>query len=569
MKKLLNLGLVMVVLLLAACAPAAPAATSAPEATQPESAPATQAAAAPTEAAAAQPAEEKVFRMAANEPDSLDPTKGGFGYQEYSNLYEPLVNSYTSDGTIQPLAAESFEVSDDGLTITFKLRPDLKWSDGQPLVAEDYRFAWLRQLNPETGAYVAEELFPIKNGKAYNAGEITDPEQVGIQAPDDLTLVVTLEEPSPSFLSYVGDNNFYPVRKDILEKYGDKWMEAGNFVGNGPYMLQEWKHDQKLVMVKNPYYNGPWKDSRNVDRIEYTLMQDAWNQAVPGYEADELDVAIVPPSELDRILNDPELSQQVQQLPISGSVIMIFDTKNAPTDDVRVRQALSMAIDRKTLAEKVLKGAYAPAVSLSPPNLPSYNPDQAPGYAYDVVKAQQLLADAGYPNGQGFPPFELTLWSVEREGLIAQAISAMWKANLGIDIQIQILEPKAMRDWRIARNEQPYNSQIGLNWAGIADPREFHNALFDPENSLKRSRYDKPEYVDLMRAANVELDPDKRAEMYKQAEAIINNDVPIISIIYEARTWLVKPYVKNFDEVTTSVAEMTRFATPPGLDIVK
>lgn len=437
------------------------------------------------------------------------------------------------------------------------------------MVAEDYRFAWLRQLNPETGAYAAEELFPIKNGKAYNAGEITDPEQVGIQAPDDLTLVVTLEEPSPSFLSYVGDNNFYPVRKDILEKYGDKWMEAGNFVGNGPYMLQEWKHDQKLVMVKNPYYNGPWKDSRNVDRIEYTLMQDAWNQAVPGYEANELDVAIVPPSELDRILNDPELSQQVQQLPIAGSVIMIFDTKNAPTDDVRVRQALSMAIDRKTLAEKVLKGAYAPAVSLSPPNLPSYNPDQAPGYVYDVAKAQQLLAEAGYPNGQGFPPFELTLWSVEREGLIAQAISAMWKANLGIDIQIQILEPKAMRDWRIARNEQPYNSQIGLNWAGIADPREFHNALFDPDNSLKRSRYDKPEYVDLIRAANVELDPDKRAEMYKQAEAIINNDVPIISIIYEARTWLVKPYVKNFAEVTTSVAEMTRFATPPGLDIVK
>jgi oligopeptide transport system substrate-binding protein len=298
-------------------------------------------------------------------------------------------------------------------------------------------------------------------------------------------------------------------------------------------------------------------------------MQDAWNQAVPGFEAGELDVAIVPSTEIDRVKADPKLGSKLQQLPISGSVIMIFDTKNKPTDNASIRLALSLAVDRQTLAEKVLKAAYAPAISLSPPDLASHNPDKAAGYAYDVAKAKQLLADAGYPDGKGFPAFELTFWSQEREGLIAQAIKAMWKENLGIDITLQTLEPKAMRDWRIARNEQPFNAYLGLNWSGISDPREFHNAILDPNNSLKRSRYDNQQYVDLIRNAVKELDPAKRAELYKQAEEIVNTDVPIISLIYEGRTWLVEPYVVNFAAVTTAVAEMIRYAAPPGLDTTR
>ncbi len=511
-------------------------------------------------------AEPVVLRQPANEPDSLDPAQGGFGYQEFFSLYEPLVDSFSSS-EITPLAAETVDVSDDGLTITFVLREGLKWSDGKDVVAEDYRLSFLRQIDPATASYTPQEFFPIKNARAYNAGEITDPEEVGITTLDERTLVIELEESSPAFLSYVGNSNFLPVRVDLIEEYGDQWMEAGNHVGNGPYMLTEWNHDQLMVFERNPYYNGIWKDTIFVDRIEFVLMADAWGQAVPAFEAGEVDVAIAPSSDLPRLLESDEYADMVTNVPISGAVILIMDTGNAPTDDVLVRQALSLSIDRETLAAEVLRGAFNPAVSLSPPGMASHNPDEAFGYQYDVELAQQLLADAGYPEGAGFPEFEMTYWSVDRAQLVMQAVQAMWKANLGIDVTLNPLEPQAMRDWRIARNEQSYNIQYGLNWAGIADPSEFHNALFDPDNSLKRSRYDNQEYIDLMRAALVEGDPATRAEMYQQAEAIINTDVPVISLFYEGQTWLIQPYVKNFQDITTSVALMFRYAQPPGLMI--
>lgn len=507
-----------------------------------------------------------VFRQPANEPNSLDPAQGGFGYQEMFSLYEPLVDAYSST-EITPLAAESWEVSDDGTVYTFTLRAGLLWSDGEAVTAEDYRQSFLRQLSPETASYSVEEFYPILNGQAFSSGEITDPELVGLSAPDDLTLIIELEEPTPFFLSYLGNSNYLPVRVDLIAEYGDQWMEAGNHVGNGPYMLTVWDHDQLMVFEKNPNYTGIWQDYRYVDRIEFVLMADAWNQAVPAFEAGEVDAAIAPASELPRLLDDAEYAAMINPVPIAGSVILIMDTDNAPTDNVLVRQALSLSIDREVLANNVLRGAYAPAVSLSPPQLASHNPDDAFGYQYNPELAAELLAEAGYPGGEGFPEFEVTYWSVDRAQLVMQAIQAMWSSTLGIDVTLNPLEPGAMRDWRISRNEQSYNMQYGLNWAGIQDASQFHNALFDPNNSLQRSRFDDVDYVDLIRSALVEIDPVARAEMYQQAEAIINEQVPIISVVYEGQTWLTRPYVENFVNTTTSVGLIFRYAQPPGLQI--
>ena len=555
----------VVLALLAGCAPKAtptpvPQATKAP----PTAVPPTQPPPKPTNTPVPEP---KVFRAPAWEPDSLDPSKGGSGYQEFQNLYEPLVDAYSPDGQIKGLAAESFTASADGLTYTFKLRPNLKWSDGKAVVAEEYRFAWLRQLDPVTASYTPDYFYAIVNGKEYNEGTEKDATKVGIQCPDERTIVVTLKEPAPYFLRYVGSQEYFPMRKDILQKFGDKWMEAGNFVGNGPYMLKEWLHDQKLVLIKNPYYEGPWKDTRKIDRIEFMAVQDPWSQGVAPYEANEVDVAIVPATDLDRIKADPKLSKELQLLPIAGSNIMVFDTKNPPTSDVRVRQALVMAIDRKTLAGKVLKGAFAPADSFSPAALNSYDPSTFLGY--NPTKAKELLAEAGFSGGKGFPTFEFVHWTGERETLCAQAIIAMWKDTLGIDTKETVLEPKAMRDYRISRKTEPFNVYFAINWAGIADPSEFHNAQLDPDSNVRWSRYDNAEYVKLIRDAMKEPDLAKRDQMYKQAEAFINRDVPMISVVFEARNWLVKPYVKNFANVTTAIAEMTKISAPPGLDIVK
>jgi oligopeptide transport system substrate-binding protein len=508
---------------------------------------------------------ETVFRMASFEPDSLDPAIGGPGYQEYQNLYEPLVDSYGADGEIRPLAAESWTVSEDGLTYTFKLREGLMWSDGVPLTSGHFRDAWLRHIDPATASYSADDFSVIAGAPAFLAGESTDPATIGIAAPDDLTLEVTLSAPAPFFLRLVGSNAFFPIRLDKLEEFGDQWMEAGNFVGNGPYMLETWDHDQRMVMVKNPNYTGAWADTRNVDRIEYTILQDPWSMAVLPYEAGEIDVAVVPPTEYDRVINDAELSQQLQSLPIAGAVIVVFDTKNAPTDDVRVRQALAMALDYDVLANNVLRGAFEPATSFSPPSLTSYEPGSR--MATNVEAAKALLAEAGYPDGAGFPAFDLYHWSLERESLLAQAMQAMWQEALGISVNLNPLEVQAMRDYRVSRSTEPFNAYIALNWAGIPDPREFHNAQLDPDGNVRHSRYDNPEYVELIRTALVETDPEVRADLYQQAEALVNQEVPILSVIYEARNWLVRPGVGNFADVTTPVAEMVRVAAPPGLDV--
>jgi ABC-type transport system substrate-binding protein len=234
-----------------------------------------------------------------------------------------------------------------------------------------------------------------------------------------------------------------------------------------------------------------------------------------------------------------------------------------------VRQALSLAIDRQTLSSAVLRGANPPATSISPPQLAGHNPDEAFGYQYNPELAAQLLAEAGYPGGAGFPEFNVYFWSLSNAQLTMQALQAMWASNLGINVTLNPLEPAAMREYRISRNDQPFNLYYGLNWAGIQDPNQFHNELFDPNNSLKRSRFADPDYVALIRAAQVETDPAVRAEMYQQAEAIINFEVPIISLVYEAQTWLVRPYVQNFDKITTPVGLMFRYAQPPGLQIVR
>ena len=255
-------------------------------------------------------AQDRVFRMAAYEPASLDPAIGGFGYQEYVNLYEPLVDAYRKDGTITPLAAESWTIEEDGRVFVFTLRPGLRWSDGEPLTMQHYYDGWMRMLNPATAAYAPQNLFAIENAEAYNLGQLTDPSQVGLEVVDDLTLRVTLATPTPFFLASVGRQEFFPMRLDLIERHGDQWMEAGNHVGNGPFMLAEWAHDQRMVFVQNPHYEGFWKDTRHVDRIEYTLLADPWSQSVPGFETGELDVGVVPAADLDRVRNDAELLGQ-------------------------------------------------------------------------------------------------------------------------------------------------------------------------------------------------------------------------------------------------------------------
>ena len=510
-------------------------------------------------------AEETVVTLPAFEPASLDPAVGGTGFQEYQNLYEPLVDAYAKDGEIRPLAAESWDVSDDGLTYTFHLREGLKWSDGEPVTANDFRYAWLRQIDPEVASYTPDLFFEIQNAEAYLNGEVTDPDEVGIAVLDDLTLEVTLAQPAAYWLRVTGTNAYFPVRQDVIEEHGDAWTEPETFVGNGPYMLDQWVRDQRLEFVQNPHYAGPWADTRLVDRVIYRTFQDPWNEALTPYEAGEIDAALIPGPDLERVEADEDMASNVLRVPLAGGSIMVFDTQSGPTDDVLVRQAITMATDFESLANDVLRGAYEPAVSFSPPQMSSHDPDSFP--AFDPEGARALLAEAGYPDGEGFPTLELTTWTLARENLISQALAAMWSENLSIDVSIQSFEPAAMTEWRNTRAEEDFDVYLALQWADLEDPRFFHVSQLDPAGNVRHSGYDNPDYVAALDAALSAGDQGSYDAAWREAEALVNRDLPIVTTVYEARPWIVSDALSNFQEVTTEVSEMIRVAQPPGLQV--
>jgi oligopeptide transport system substrate-binding protein len=297
------------------------------------------------------------------------------------------------------------------------------------------------------------------------------------------------------------------------------------------------------------------------------VVQDSQAQGLPLYEADEIDQATVPSTEVDRVQADAVLGEEWRLTDIAGATLVLFDCTNPPTDNVLVRQALALAIDRETLAYQVFKGAYPPTTSFSPPSLNSYEPSSFLGF--DPEMAREKLAEAGYPDGEGFPVLDFTHWSIWRGPLSAQALQAMWKEHLNIDVNLTPLEPQAMRDYRISRETESYNIYYALQWADIADPSTWHNSQLDPAQNVRHTRYDKPEYVQLIRDAKNETDFAKRVQMYQQAEALVNQEVPMLTLLQEAIVKVVKPYVKNLDEVTTTIGQLTRVAQPPGLDIVK
>ncbi len=316
------------------------------------------------------------------------------------NLFEGLVFIDQRDGSLQMGVAESMDVNDEQTEFTFVVRDGVTWSDGTPLNANDFEWSWKRVLDPETKSEYTTALYPLKNAVKIDSGEVPL-EELGVNAADEKTLVVTLEGPTPYFPLLAATWTYYPVPRHVVEAEGDAWVEAGTMVSNGPYVLTAWEHDQSMTLERNENYYG---EQPTITRADYTLFTDPVAQALVAFENNELDQAQVAGADLDRARNDPNLGPLVQVFPRSGTAFIICDTTTPPTDDVRVRQALALAIQRDALANGVLKGEFSPAQTILPPDIPGYN--EAAALGEDVEKAKQFLADAGYADGQGFP--ELT-----------------------------------------------------------------------------------------------------------------------------------------------------------------
>lgn len=348
-------------------------------------------------------------------------------------LYE-----HDGEGKIQPAGAVSYKVSDDGLVYTIKLRRGATWSDGEPVVAQHYVDGVTRLLQPETAAEYAWLMHIVQGAKAFNAGEVSDPATLGVRAIDDYTLEITLEQIASHFDSILAFSTTYPVRLDVIEQYGSLWTEPGNFVGNGAYSLIEWAHEDHLAIEKNPGY---WDaDNVTIKRIEFPIIiEDA--TALAAYERSELDyLSGYPNEELPRILE--EMPDDFRREPWPGTYYIGLNTLRPPTDNLNLRKALALAVDKRAILDNVMEMPWRTAAcGVVPPRIPGYQGCGNVGYEFDVETAQEYLRAAMDEIGIDAPDMiSVNLWFNKGNEDIVETIAEQWESNLGIQVNVIVME---------------------------------------------------------------------------------------------------------------------------------
>jgi oligopeptide transport system substrate-binding protein len=458
-------------------------------------------------------------------------------------LFDPLI-TFDDNGKPVPLAARAWDVSKDGLTYTFHLRSGMLWSDGHPTTAEDYAYAWKRVADPDTASDYASAFYPIKGALEFNKGKTKDSNTVAVKAVDKLTLRVTLVEPAAYFLRLVSTWNYMPVPRWQIEKHGKKWVEAGNHVGNGMFMLQKWQHDREIAIVANPRY---WGAKPTLQRVVFTITDDPFRASLAGFENNELDVTDqIQPGDIDRVRKDPVLSKALQKYRWSGTAMMFCDTTNtkSPLSKMKVRQALYLAIDHKKVASEVLRGIYDPALTITPPGTIGYL--ATPPLTGGVDRARQLLAEAGYPDGQGFPEVKVAWPKLVTYDLVAQALQQLWQDTLKINISLQRMERKEFNAARNSWAKQPYDAYIDRWGSDYEDPANWANILFDSDQDFFYTKWKSPQFDSLVRKGSGEADAAKRKQTYEGAEKILNTELPAVPLYHLGVIIAVKPWVQGF-----------------------
>ncbi len=481
------------------------------------------------------------------EPEGLDPhvVTGVPEHHILLTLFEGLVRMDPKTLAPTPGVAETWEVSPDGLVYTFHLRKGGKWSNGDPLTSKDFAYAWRRCLTPSLAAEYAYMLFPMKNAKAYNDGTITDFAQVGCEFPDDYTVQVTLENPTPYFYSLQCHYTWFPVHQKSIEASGpmddrgSKWTRPGSLVGNGPYLLTRWAPNDVIEVRPNSnYWDAAGVKNGGVDF--YPVNEEQTEERM--FRAGELDVTEnVPPAKvLDYRKNRPEVLRTDDWI---GAYFYRVNTKRKPLDDKRVRQALAMSIDREAICSKIMTAGEKAAYFLTPPGTAGYT--STARLPFDPARARQLLAEAGYPGGKGFPKIDILYNTLERHQTIAEAVQQMWKTNLGVDITLR------NEEWKVylnsTSNEQMDFDLARAGWIGdVVDPMNFLEC-FITGNGNNRTGWGNAEYDRLLAEAIKQNDMTKRYALYDQAERILMDEVPILPVYHYVRPYLIQPDVRGYE----------------------
>ena len=448
------------------------------------------------------------------------------GLAAFDEKYEPV-----------PALARNWGVSEDRKTYTFKIREKVFWTDGVPLRAGDFLYSWKRILHPETAGSYAYFLFDIQNARKFNSGEIRDFGKVGVKAPDDHTLIVTLERPRAYFLNLVTFMSTFPMRKDIVERYGTKWTEAVNIATLGPYKLKEWKHHKEVFIEE---YEGYWGEKPKSAKKVKMIMNENPVSTLALYESGELDFLDskgIPLLEVPRVMKLPDFKRSV----VFRNNYIGFNTEKAPFDDPLVRKAFASSIDRKSLAG-LLQGAGIPVTSWIPIDMLAHNPGI--GLRFDPQEARKFLEMAGYPNGKGFPQTSFLYPDTGNNRIVAEAFQGMWKEHLGIEVKL------VNQEWAVylstLRTDPPPVFRAGWQ-ADFPDPHNFMN-LFECKSGNNRTRWCDPEYDRLVEKAAGTLDRKRRMDLYHDAQRILlETGVAIVPYLNSVQQNMIKPYVRGLE----------------------
>lgn len=477
-----------------------------------------------------------------SEPSDIDPhIVTGIGEAKVLHaLFEPLVSFDPQTLKPTPALAERWDISADGLTWTFHLRA-ARWSNGEPITAQDCIDSWRRILTPSLGADYAYMLYMIRGAEAFNKGT-GDFAQVGLAAPDDRTLVVHLTAPTPYFHQVLLNSPWRPVNVRAIARVGDihrrgtPWTRPEHIVTSGPFHLVEWSTNQRLVAEKSATY---W-DRANVKLNSIVFYPiDSIDAEERAFRAGQLHITYaLSLSKLASYRRDLPDSLRVD--PYLNTFFLRFNTRRAPLDQPALRRALSLAIDRTLIAEKILRGGQRPAPSLVPPETPDYPVPALP--ARDVETARKLLAAAGYAEGRGVPPIELVYNNSETNRLVAEAIQEMWRRDLGLTVQLLNQEYKV-----VFANRRTGNYQIILgSWVGdYLDATTFLD-LWRSDAGNNQTGWAEPRYDELMNRAAAETDPAARGRLLQEAELLMLEAAPIAPIYFNTHVYLVHPAVKGW-----------------------
>ena len=480
----------------------------------------------------------------ASEPQEIDPhvVEGVPEMHLIIALSEGLVGNDPKTLEAVPAGAQSWEISEDGLVYTFHLRTDAKWSNGDPVTAQDYARSYQRILTPSIASKYAYTFSPVVGADDYLQGKLTDFSKTGIKALDAQTLQLTLNHPAPFLLREMANYPWYPVPIAAIEKAGgldrrgSNWTRPENFVGNGPFVLKEWKPNQRIVVTKSPTY---WdRDQVKLDEIQFYPVESSEVEE-HMFRTGQLHITYeVPLSKIGTY--QKEQPQSITTAPLFGVYFYELNTKVPPLDNPKVRRALALAINRESITRDVLRGGELPAYSLIPPKIAGYTSvNQLSG---DLDEARRLLADAGFPGGRGFPRLEILYNTLGKHRAIAEAIQQMWRTNLGIDLTLQNQEWKVYIDSMHSKQYQI----VRYGWvADYADPHVFMD-IWATNSGNNDSNWGSPEYDRLLAAAFSAKNTADRYDDYQKMDKILIDDLPVIPIFFYTQPRLISPKVKNY-----------------------